>query len=136
VPERPSARWAAGCTEITIWSDNHAQSPAGTQAETVTLGGRTYDAWKDVRRPLHRFVPTGLFCAPPPPDGAAGAAFHIEVPQSFYAACEARNAGDRCSTPGFADERTCVLNTENDRLFCAPPPPPPDAVFYFQPHGR
>ncbi len=78
-----------------------------------------------------------LFCAPPPPpDGGPGVpgpgTLHIMVPGSFYAACEAKSAGDRCSTPEFAGDRTCVLDAESNRLFCAPPPPPPGAAFHFR----
>jgi beta-lactamase regulating signal transducer with metallopeptidase domain len=78
------------------------------------------------------------FCAPPPPPASAGDEFalHIMAPDSFYAACEAKSAGDRCSTPEFTEDRTCVLNAENNRLFCAPPPPPADAVYFFRPRAQ
>ncbi len=79
-----------------------------------------------------------LFCAPPPPpDGADGTkrSFHLMVPESAYAACEAKSAGDRCSTPDFAEDRACMMNPENNRLFCPPPPPSADASFHFQPRS-
>jgi beta-lactamase regulating signal transducer with metallopeptidase domain len=78
-----------------------------------------------------------LFCAPPPPPSGRGrGAFHLMLPESAYAACASKGAGDRCSTPEFAGERVCVTNPENDRLFCPPPPPPDDAVFHFHPRAR
>lgn len=36
-----------GCTELMIWTENFNQVPAGSRAATVTLGGRTYDVWRE-----------------------------------------------------------------------------------------
>jgi beta-lactamase regulating signal transducer with metallopeptidase domain len=60
-------------------------------------------------------------------DGPAGrgvgqAVMVLRGSDSWYTACEANSAGDRCATADFADG-TCRTNAENDRLFCAPPPP-------------
>jgi glycosyl hydrolase family 12 len=52
---------STGCTEIMIWNENHNQVPAGTQVETVTLGGRTYHVWKTPDSGYIAFVPTVIF---------------------------------------------------------------------------
>ena len=36
----------ANSTEVMIWTENHGQTPSGTVAGTVTLGGRSYTVWK------------------------------------------------------------------------------------------
>jgi beta-lactamase regulating signal transducer with metallopeptidase domain len=54
---------------------------------------------------------------------AGQAVMVLSGPKSYYAACDAKSAGDRCSTVDFADG-TCRTNADDDRLFCAPPEPP------------
>jgi hypothetical protein len=36
-----------GCTELMIWTENYNQVPGGRKVATATLGGRTYDVWRD-----------------------------------------------------------------------------------------
>jgi hypothetical protein len=36
----------ANSTEVMIWTENHGQTPSGTAAGTVTVGGRSYTVWK------------------------------------------------------------------------------------------
>jgi hypothetical protein len=38
---------ASGSTEVMIWTDNYNQVPSGSQVETVTLGGQSYDVFQD-----------------------------------------------------------------------------------------
>jgi hypothetical protein len=37
----------SGSTEVMIWNENHNQVPCCTNEGTVTLGGRTYTAWRN-----------------------------------------------------------------------------------------
>jgi hypothetical protein len=36
----------ANSTEVMIWTENHGQTPSGSVAGTVTVGGRSYTVWK------------------------------------------------------------------------------------------
>jgi hypothetical protein len=36
----------SGSTEIMIWTQNHGQTPSGSDQGTVTLDGRSYTVWK------------------------------------------------------------------------------------------
>jgi hypothetical protein len=36
----------AGSDQVTIWLDNYNRVPDGSQVQTMTLGGRTYDVWR------------------------------------------------------------------------------------------
>jgi hypothetical protein len=51
----------ASSTEIMIWTENFNQVPGGSQATTVTLGGRTYDVFKTSNNAYIAFVPTVVF---------------------------------------------------------------------------
>lgn len=37
---------SSGSTEVMIWTDNHGQTPWGTDEGTVTFGGRSYTVWR------------------------------------------------------------------------------------------
>lgn len=37
----------SGSTEVMIWTQNHGQTPSGSQVATVTLDGRSWAVWKD-----------------------------------------------------------------------------------------
>ena len=51
----------AGSTEVMIWTENYKQTPAGSKAATVSLGGRTYAVWKTSDSKYIAFVPTQTF---------------------------------------------------------------------------
>ena len=51
----------AGCTEFMIWNENYKQTPAGSPAATVTLGGRTYNVYKTSNNGYIAFIPTVVF---------------------------------------------------------------------------
>jgi glycosyl hydrolase family 12 len=53
--------FGAGHTELMIWVDNFNQVPAGSKAATVTLGGRTYDAYRTTDGSYIAFVATVTF---------------------------------------------------------------------------
>jgi hypothetical protein len=44
-----------------IWTENYKQVPAGQNATTATLGGRTYDVWKTQDGHYIAFVPKAIF---------------------------------------------------------------------------
>jgi len=51
----------SGSTEFMIWTENYNQVPSGSQAATVTFGGRTYNVWKTSSNGYIAFVPTVVF---------------------------------------------------------------------------
>lgn len=48
---------SAGSNEVMIWTENYNQVPAGTKADTLTLGGQKYNVWKDGGNSYFAFVP-------------------------------------------------------------------------------
>ena len=50
-----------GCTEFMIWTENFHQVPAGSNVESVTMGGRTYNVWKTSDNHYIAFIPTVVF---------------------------------------------------------------------------
>jgi hypothetical protein len=51
----------SGCTELMIWTENYNQVPGGRKVATATLGGRTYDVWRDTWDWQYvAFVPTAV----------------------------------------------------------------------------
>src|SRR5215472_8417999 len=36
----------SGSTEVMIWTENHGQTPSGSQQGTVSIGGRSWTVWK------------------------------------------------------------------------------------------
>ena len=50
-----------GCTEFMIWNENYKQTPGGSLAATVTLGGRTYNVYKTSSNGYIAFIPTAVF---------------------------------------------------------------------------
>jgi hypothetical protein len=49
----------ANSTEVMIWTENHGQTPSGSVAGTVTVGGRSYTVWKTGN--YIAFVPSANF---------------------------------------------------------------------------
>ena len=41
-----------GGDEVMIWTDNHGQTPAGSQVTTATIGGQSYTVWQAVGGPI------------------------------------------------------------------------------------
>jgi hypothetical protein len=37
---------SSGSTEVMVWTENHGQTPGGSQQGTATIGGRTYTVWR------------------------------------------------------------------------------------------
>ena len=37
---------SSGSTEVMIWTENHGQTPGGSQQGTATIGGRAYTVWR------------------------------------------------------------------------------------------
>jgi hypothetical protein len=48
---------AAGSKEVMIWTENYKQVPAGSKADTVTLGGHPFTVWKTNGNAYFAFVP-------------------------------------------------------------------------------
>ena len=42
----------AGGDEVMIWTDNHGQTPAGSQIGSVTLDGQSYAVWQEAGGPI------------------------------------------------------------------------------------
>jgi hypothetical protein len=42
----------AGGDEVMIWTDNHGQTPAGSQTGSVTLNGQSYAVWQEAGGPI------------------------------------------------------------------------------------
>jgi len=36
----------SGSTEVMVWTDNHGQTPSGSNVASATFGGRSYKVWK------------------------------------------------------------------------------------------
>jgi hypothetical protein len=47
----------AGSKEVMIWTENYKQVPAGSKADTVTLGGHSFNVWKTNSNAYFAFVP-------------------------------------------------------------------------------
>jgi hypothetical protein len=47
----------SGSNEVMIWTENYKQVPAGTMADTVSLGGRSFSVWKTANNRYIAFVP-------------------------------------------------------------------------------
>lgn len=40
---------SSGSTEVMVWTENHGQRPLGSVQATLSLGGRTYQVWRQRR---------------------------------------------------------------------------------------